>query len=58
MQLLITNCDSQWPSRGLLSRLLDKIRFVDKMNASEYFDDRKDFTNGVFANDGHDDVEA
>ena len=44
---------------GLLSGLLIKIPFVDKMNPSEYFDDRKDWeTDGVFANDRHDDVEA
>ena len=44
---------------GLLSGLLIKIPFVDKMNPTEYFDDRKDWeTDGVFANDRHDDVEA
>ena len=44
---------------GLLSGLLIKIPFVDKMNPNEYFDDRKDWeTDGVFANDRHDDVEA
>ena len=44
---------------GLMSGILIKIPFVDKMNPSEYFDDRKDGeTDGVFANDGYDDVEA
>ena len=44
---------------GLLSGLLIKIPFVDKMNPSEYFDDRKDWeTDGVFANDWHDDVDG
>ena len=31
---------------GLLSGLLIKIPFVDKMNPSEYFDDRKDWETG------------